>query len=67
MEGLGAPLGGPVEVVVTSAGALAELLAKELAAERAQITGGPRGEDLKKVEGVGAALWEKNRARIVVK
>jgi competence ComEA-like helix-hairpin-helix protein len=26
-----------------------------------------RGEDLKKVEGVGAALWERNRARIVVK
>lgn len=26
-----------------------------------------RGEDLKKVEGVGAALWQKNRARIVVK
>jgi competence protein ComEA len=26
-----------------------------------------RGEDLKKVEGVGAALWERNRERIVVK
>jgi competence protein ComEA len=26
-----------------------------------------RGEDLRKVEGVGAATWERNRARIVVK
>jgi len=26
-----------------------------------------RGEDLKKVEGVGAAIWERNRERIVVK
>ncbi len=26
-----------------------------------------RGEDLRKVEGVGAALWERNRDRIVVK
>jgi competence protein ComEA len=26
-----------------------------------------RGEDLKKVEGIGAALWERNRERIVVK
>lgn len=26
-----------------------------------------RGDDLKKVEGIGAATWEKNRARIVVK
>jgi competence protein ComEA len=32
-------------------------------------THGPfkRGEDLRKVEGIGAALWEKNRERIVVK
>ena len=26
-----------------------------------------RGEDLRKVEGVGAAMWERNRERIVVK
>lgn len=26
-----------------------------------------RGEDLRKVEGIGAALWERNRERIVVK
>lgn len=26
-----------------------------------------RPQDLRKVEGIGAALWEKNRARIVVK
>ena len=26
-----------------------------------------RGEDLRKVEGVGAATWERNRERIVVK
>jgi competence protein ComEA len=26
-----------------------------------------RGQDLKKVEGVGDALWDKNRERIVVK
>jgi competence protein ComEA len=26
-----------------------------------------RGEDLRKVEGVGAGLWERNRDRIVVK
>ena len=26
-----------------------------------------RGEDLRKVEGVGATLWERNRDRIVVK
>jgi competence protein ComEA len=26
-----------------------------------------RGEDLRKVEGVGAAAWERNRERIVVK
>ena len=26
-----------------------------------------RGEDVRKVEGVGAALWERNRDRIVVK
>jgi competence protein ComEA len=26
-----------------------------------------RGEDLRKVEGIGAGLWERNRDRIVVK
>ena len=26
-----------------------------------------RAEDLRKVEGIGAGLWERNRARIVVK
>ena len=26
-----------------------------------------RGEDLRKVEGIGAGLWERNRERIVVK
>jgi HEAT repeat protein len=45
---LGAPLGDAVEVLVTTPGALRDLLVKEFAAQRAQISGGPRGEELLK-------------------
>jgi competence protein ComEA len=48
-----------------------EGVGKKLAEKIVEYRGahGPfrRAEDLRKVDGVGAALWEKNRARIVVK
>lgn len=43
---LGAPLGDAVAVLVTTPDALRDLLVKEIAAQRARISGGPRGEEL---------------------
>ena len=62
---LGAPLGGPVDVVVTTPDALADSIANDFLAERANIEGGPRGDGLKDAAAIaGRALRHSTLGRV---